>query len=56
MSSSVKFLNFWISSSVVTPLFTNLNVIREGGFLTSERLLIAVVFELKLLLLLERGP
>jgi len=55
-SSSVRFLNFWISPKLFTPLFTNLNEINEGGFLTSERLLMAVVFELKLLLLLERWP
>ena len=53
-SSSVRFLNFEISLKSVTPRPTNLKVIKEGGFLTSDKLFIAVVFELKLLLLLER--
>ena len=38
------------------PRFTNLNYIKSEGFLTSERLLIAVVLELKLLLLLDLLP
>ena len=53
-SSSVRFLNFYISFKAVTPRPTNLKVIKEGGFLTSDKLFMAVVFELKLLLLFDR--
>lgn len=55
-SSSVKLRNFEISVSDSTPLFTNRNEINKDGFLTSERLLMAVVFELKLLEEQERLP
>ena len=45
-SSSVKFLNFWISARLLAYLLTNLKEISNDGDLTSSKLLIAVVLEL----------
>lgn len=55
-SRSVKFLNFWISYRFSAFLFANLNEIKSDGFFTSDKLFIAVVLELKLLVLQERLP
>jgi hypothetical protein len=55
-SRSVRFLNFWISERFSAARFTNLNEMSSEGFFTSDKLLIAVVLELKLFELQERLP